>query len=173
MTKPQAREIEGSDSALVVQFSEPDPLPPGDIETFVASILGHALATTTTRPRGGKAWTFFLATERPHPTSQHCWLGIGAGVPAKIIDELQAGLEARGSRTSREHAVIARHALRPLLSLTADSVEIPIGAASPDEGTLGRIAHRVVRRPFVVTLEELFKNDLLRWMLSACVALPP
>lgn len=78
----QTREIEGGDSVLVVQFSEPDPLPPADIETFAANIIGRALATTTTKPVNGKAWPFFLATDRAHPTGQHCWLGVGAGVPA-------------------------------------------------------------------------------------------
>lgn len=115
----QAREIDGGDSVLVVQFSEPDPLPPGDIETFVTDVIGRALTTTSTRPRGDKAWTFFLATDRFHPKQHHCWLGVGAGVPPKVVDAVQAGLEAHGSRVSREHAVIAHHALRPLLALTA------------------------------------------------------
>ncbi|MGE3546376.1 MAG: hypothetical protein AB7L28_20795 [Kofleriaceae bacterium] len=161
----QAREIEGGDSVMVVQFSEPDPLPPGDIETFVTDIVGRALATTTTRPRGDKAWTFFLATDRVHPAQHHCWLGVGASVPVKIVDAVQAELVAHGSRVTREHAVIAHHALRPLLVLTAHSVEVPIGATSPDDATLGQLADRIVRKPFVVGLKDLFKKDLLAAML--------
>ena len=106
-----ARELDGDDSILVVQFSEPDPLPPVDIETFVAEVIGGALATTKTRPKGDGTWQFFLATERPHPAAQHCWLGFGAGTPAKIVDAVQAGLEAHGCVCGREYAVIAHHAL--------------------------------------------------------------
>lgn len=160
-----ARELDGADSILVVQFSEPDPIPPGDIETFVAEVIGGALATTKTRPKGDGTWPFFLATERPHPAARHCWLGIGAGVPPKSVDAIQAGLETHGCGCGREYAVIAHHALRPLFVLTADGIEVPIGASSPSDATLGRLTGRVSRKPFVVELADLFKKDLLSSML--------
>lgn len=160
-TAPSTRVIAGEDSILVVQFSEPDPLPPGDIETFVSTILATAIASTRARPKGNGAWLFYLATERHHPAGHHCWIGIGPGVPPRIVDVIQAGLEAHRCQTSREHAVIAHYGLRPLLALTSASVEVPIGASSPDDATLIHLSAQITRRPFVIELNQVLKNDLL------------
>jgi hypothetical protein len=134
---------------------------PGDIETFVAKVIGGSLATTKTRPKGEGVWQYFLDTERPHPGAQHCWLGFGAGLPPKIVDTIQASLEAHGCVCSREFAVIAHHALRPLFALTAGGIEVPLGATSPSDATLGRLAAPVSRKPFVVELADILKKDLL------------
>lgn len=159
------RVVDGGAAITVVQFSEPRPLPETDVDPFVANLIADALASTTVRPKDPKAWVFYLATERPHVEGLHLWVGVGEGVPAAIVDDLQSGLDARGCTTRRDRAVIARHALRPLLAITATGVEVPSRASALEDATLHRLATSRARTPFVVDLEEAFKKDLLAAML--------
>lgn len=79
-------------------------------------------------------------------------------MPLSVADLVQGALEANGCRVHREYAVIARYQLKPIMAVTTDEIELPSRARRPSNVPDGM---RVVRRPFVVHLSEVFKNDLL------------
>lgn len=161
-TPPVVVELEGTDEVLVLQFSEPDPLPDIDVDAFAAALVADALAGTRSRPRAGARWCFFLATDRPDAAGLGFWLGVTSNAPPVIADHLQRLLEARGCRVARQHAALAQHSLRPVLAVTPAGWTVP--ASAPDSVELA-LPPAVTRAVFRVDLRETWKRALMASLL--------
>lgn len=154
----EPRQIDGSESVLVLQFrsNQRD----FEIQSLVASTLA---ATVDGAPSGASAWVFYLGLERPHVEGLSSWLGVGKGVPPELVDRIQMAFEATGSRVMREYAVAARHELAPFVAFTQDGLEVPlVGPTAPDDHALEDFeVAKIVRRPFVLDLTRIKKQDAL------------
>ncbi len=161
-TPPTVVEIEGTDEVLVLQFSEPDPLPDIDVDAFAAALVADALAGTRSRPSAGARWCFFLATGRPDAAGLGFWLGVTTNAPPVIADHLQRLLESRGCRVARQHAALAQHSLRPVLAVTPAGWTVPASAPDSVERALPSAVTRAV---FRVDLRETWKRALMASLL--------
>jgi hypothetical protein len=155
--------FEGARELLVLQFSDPDPLPELDIDAFVTTLCVAAVADRRHHLRDGAAWSLWLAVDRPHPEGCGSWIGIDAPASSALAVAIEVALCERGCSVRRESAAIAASGMRPLLRVRPDGIDVPERAPSGVEELCA--GFEVERVPFRVLLTQVWKQDLMSTLM--------
>ena len=95
--------------------------------------------------RKGTEWLAFSRSDAPHHMGKSEWLGLSKSVPLKVIDVIQAAIEAAGVDVDREIGRALQNQLVPFARLSDDGLEILVPAALA--GSPGRVVPRGSARP--------------------------